>query len=184
MTSQSPFLHALPVWPASSSGQMNRWVSFHTGVELPRRARCTLRLAAAQAYRVWANGVFAGRGPARAGHGCARIDEWPLAADATGGLEVIIEVMGYGVPTFCSTLEPEFLCAELIDGKKAFAWTAVHGGGFKAEHRRERVRKVERYSYQRSFVEAYRFGADGITWQMPGYEPNKGLALWRVGQGR
>lgn len=159
---------------------MNRWVSFHTRVERPRRARCTLRLAAAQAYRVWANGVFAGRGPARAGHGDARIDEWPLAADGTGSLEVVIEVMGYGVPTFCSTLEPAFLCAELVAGKKALAWTAGRGGGFKAELRRERVQQVERYSYQRPFVEAYRFGADGITWQMPGYEPRKPLALTRV----
>lgn len=170
----------MPVWPASLSGQMNRWVSFHIRVELPRRARCTLRVAAAQAYRVWANGVFSGRGPARTGHGCARIDEWPLAADATGGLEVIIEVMSYGVPTFCTTREPEFLCAELFAGKKVLAWTAVRGGGFKAEHRRERVQRVERYSYQRPFVEAYRFGADGITWQMPGYEPKKPLALARV----
>ncbi|MBK8856282.1 MAG: hypothetical protein IPN11_00930 [Opitutaceae bacterium] len=103
-----------------------------------------------------------------------------MAADATGGLEVIIEVMGYGVPTFCSTLEPEFLCAELIAGKKALAWTAVRGGGFKAEQRRERVQRVERYSYQRPFVEAYHFGADGLTWQLPGYEPGKPLALARV----
>lgn len=180
MTSQPSFLHATPVWPDSLSGHMNRWVSFHTRVERPRRARCTLRLAAAQAYRVWANGVFAGRGPARAGHGCARIDEWPLAADGTGSLEVVIEVMGYGVPTFCSTLEPAFLCAELVAGKKALAWTAGRGGGFKAELRRERVQQVERYSYQRPFVEAYRFGADGITWQMPGYEPRQPLALTRV----
>jgi alpha-L-rhamnosidase len=180
MTSHSLFLHAMPVWPASLSGQVNLWVSFHARVELPRRARCTLRLAAAQAYRVWANGVFAGRGPARAGHGCARIDEWPLVADATGGLEVVIEVMSYGVPTFCTTLEPEFLCAELIAGKKACAWTEVRGGGFKAEHRRERVQKIERYSYQRPFVEAYRFGPEGITWQMPGYVPAKPLALARV----
>ncbi len=180
MTSQPSFRDATPVWPDSLSGQMNLWVSFHTRVELPRQARCTLRLAAAQAYRVWANGVFAGRGPARSGHGCARIDEWPLAADASGSLEVIIEVMSYGVPTFCSTLEPAFICAELNAGKKTLAWTAVRGGGFKAEQRRERVQKVERYSFQRPFVEAYRFGADGITWQMPGYEPKQPLALARV----
>ncbi len=179
--SQSPsFVRAVPVWSATLAGQMNIWLSFHARVELSRGVRATLRIAGAQAWRVWANGELAARGPARTAHGHARVDEWPLTGDVSGVMELVIEVMGYGVPTFCSTHEPAFLCAELAAGKKVLAWTAPRGGGFTAEHRRERVQQVERYSYQRPFVETYRFGVHGAIWQLPAYNPVKPHALARV----
>ena len=180
MKSYQPFAQAFPVWPAKLAGRMNTWVSFHARVELAGRRGATLRIAAAQAYRVWVNGALAGRGPARAAHGFARVDEWPVAADAKGGLRVLIEVMGYGVGTFCSTHEPAFCCAEVVVGKKAVAWTAPRGGGFTAEQRTERVQRVERYSYQRAFVEAYKISAAGLTWNEPGFVPARPLTLARV----
>lgn len=180
MSHPASFTQALPVWPAALAGTMNCWVSFHAAVELTRAARATLRIAAAQAYRVWVNGRFLGRGPARTAHGFARIDAWPLPADRRGRLELVIEVMGYGVPTFCSTCEPPFLCAEVVAGRRVLAWTAPRAGGFAAERRVERVQKVERYSYQRAFVEAYRFGAEGLAWLQPGYGPRRPLALGRA----
>lgn len=179
MKSYRPFARALSVWPAQLAGRMNTWVSFHARVELSS-SRATLRVAAAQAYRVWANGVVIGRGPARTAHRHARVDEWPVSADATGLLRLVLEVMEYGVPTFCSTNEPAFCCAEVVQGKKVVAWTAPRDGGFMAEHRKERVQKVERFSYQRAFAEAYRFGAAGLTWREPGYAPKRLLPLARV----
>jgi len=179
MTPHRPFARALPVWPQRLTGRPNTWMSFHAGVKLAAGRSATLRIAAAQAYRVWVNGQFAGRGPARTAHGHARVDEWPVQAGAAGELGVVIEVMGYGIPTFCSTHEPAFLCAELVAGRRPVAWTAPRGGGFLAEHRRERVQRVERYSYQRAFVEAYRLGL-GQAWREPGYVPARPAALARV----
>jgi alpha-L-rhamnosidase len=179
--SKSPsFTQAVPVWSAALAGDMNIWLSFHARVALAPKAAATLRIAGAQAWRVLANGQFAARGPARTAHGHARVDEWTLTGDASGVLELVIEVMGYGVPTFCSTHEPAFLCAELVSGKKVLAATAVRGGGFTAEHRSERVQQVERYSYQRAFVEGYRLGAQGLVWQSPGYDPIRPHPLARV----
>ena len=133
-TAFRPFRRAVPVWSSALAGQMNCWLSFHTRVQLAPGARGGLRLAAAQAYRIWANGRFAGRGPARTAHGYARVDEWPVQADETGRLELIIEVMGYGVPTFCSTHEPAFLCAELVAGNEVVAWTAAHVAAYVQAH--------------------------------------------------
>jgi alpha-L-rhamnosidase len=180
MTPYRPFARALPVWPQKFARRMNTWISFHAAVRLPAGRPATLRIAAAQAWRVWVNGRLAGRGPARTAHGHARVDEWTVSADATGALAVVIEVMGYNVPTFCSTDEPPFLCAELVAGKKLLAWTAPAAGGFTAEHRTERVQQVERYSYQRAFVEAYRLSAYGVTWGEPGYIPVRPIAVARV----
>ncbi len=179
--SKSPsFTQAVPVWSASLAKQMNIWLSFHARVALAPKATATLRIAGAQAWRVLANGQLIARGPARTAHGHARVDEWAVKGNASGVTEFVIEVMGYGVPTFCSTFEPAFLCAELVVGKKALLWTAPKGGGFTAEHRGERVQNVERYSYQRAFVEGYRIEKIGQFWQAPGYSPAKPHALARV----
>lgn len=171
---------AIPVWPAALAGAMNTWISFHARVEFGPKAHGMLRVAAAQAYRVWVDGKLRGRGPARTAHGFARVDEWPVNGEAPGMKEVVIEVMGYGVPTFCSTHEPAFLCAELVWDGKAVVWTAATGGGFAAELRRERMQKAERFSYQRAFVECYRVGQRGFPWQRPDYRPSRPLKLARV----
>lgn len=180
MTAPAFFSRAVPVWSAALAGRMNITLSFHARLEFKPGRSATLRVAAAQAYRVWANGELLGRGPARTAHGHARVDEWPIVGEVSGVLELVIEVAGYGVPTFCSTFEPAFLCAELVSGKKVLAWTAPQGGGFAAEHRRERVQKVERYSYQRAFVEAWRLGRHGAIWLLPAYNPAKPERLARV----
>jgi alpha-L-rhamnosidase len=184
MKSSRAFSRALPVWPKKLTGRMNIWVSFHALVTMPKGEGGVLRVAAAQAYRVWVNGRLAGRGPARTAHHHARVDEWAVWGDPNGALRVIIEVMAYGVPTFCSTDEPAFCCAELVTGGKALVWTAPRGGGFAAEHRAERVQKVERYSYQRAFLEAYRFDPRGLAWLEPGYSPARSLAIARVAHRR
>jgi len=180
MTPLRPFSRAVPVWPGRLAGRMNVWVSFHAALKLPGGGEGLLRLAAAQACRVWVNGELAARGPARAAHGHARVDQWPVQADGGGGLAVVIEVMGYGVPTFCSTDEPAFCCAEIVVEGRPVAWTAPRGGGFTAELRPERVQRAERYSYQRAFVEAYRIGPGGLSWRRPGYTPVWPVAVARV----
>lgn len=181
----SLFSRAVPIWSGALGGQMNICLSFHAQVELAGHARSVLRMAAAQAYRVWADGKVIGRGPARTAHGYARVDEWPVVGGFSGKVKLVIEVVGYGVPTFCSTNEPAFLCAEIIERQESLAWTAPGGaGGFTAEHRKERLQKTERFSYQRAFVECYRFGRLGCAWLQPDYFPQKPLPLVRVSHRR
>lgn len=180
MISPTAFTQAQPVWPRGLAGQMNTWVSWHAHVELKAGARATLRLAAATMYRLWVNGAMVGHGPARTGHRHARIDEYTLIVPVNGVMEVVIEVSDYGVPNFAATHEPAFCCAELVVGKKVLAHTTARGGSFIAERRAERVQRSERYSYQRGFSEAYRFGDKGVFWLTPGYVPTQPLALARV----
>jgi alpha-L-rhamnosidase len=150
MSKPTRFHRATPVWSEKLAGQMNILVSFHACLKFIPARRGLLRVAAAQAYRVWANGDLIGRGPARTAHGFARVDEWAVKHSGSEALELVIEVMGYGVPTFCTTAEPAFLCAELVFGRKVLAWTATRGGGFTAERRHEYMQKAERFSYQRA----------------------------------
>jgi alpha-L-rhamnosidase len=176
------FLRARPVWATAAAKPPNLWLSFHASVELSPGAPGVLHIAAAQAYRAWVDGVRVGHGPARAAHGHARVDVWPLPPTRRATREIVIEVLHHGVPTFCTTEEPPFLCAELrVEGRAVLWTTPTSPESFVAEHRRERIRRVERYSYQRDFVEAYRLGPYGFDWLAPGYRPRRPLALAAAG---
>ena len=144
------FLSALPIWPENRALEKNLFVEFRTVIDGP----ATLRLTASSLYRVFVNGEFAAHGPARAGHGFYRVDEWPLRP---GRNEVTIEVAGYNVNSFYLLDQPAFLQAEIVTGDKVLA--ATGGTGFKASIRHERVQKVARYSYQRPFTEVWRLPA-------------------------
>ena len=64
---------------------------------------------------------------------------------------------------------PSFLQAEVVAGGKVLASTDGNGASFTATILKERVQKVQRYSFQRPFSEVYRLA--------PGYD------RWRSGPG-
>lgn len=178
------FKRAAAVWPAGLAGEMNVRVSFHARLEGRRDSLLVTRVAAASAYRVWIDGRFVAHGPARAAHGYARVDEWKVRLERTGAIDVVIEVTDYGVPTFCEAKGDAFLQAEVETAGKVVVWTDAARGGFLAEHRAEVVQRVERYSYQRAFCEAYRLGPEGFAWLKPGYAPTPTIALRRIARPR
>lgn len=180
VTTSPSFSRAQPVWAPAYAGQMNVWLSFHARLDLAPSTPFQVRIAAGAVYRLWVNGEYVGNGPARTAHGFARIDEWNVETNLRGRAVVVIEVSDYGVGTFCATDEPAFCCAELVVNGKVSAWTAPRGGGFAAERRRERVQRIERFSFQRAFCEAYRLGVGGETWRESDYAPARPEKLARV----
>lgn len=113
-----------------------------------------LRVATSGLYRATGDGRFLGYGPARAGHGHFRIDEWPLKDIAGDGKHVIgIEVAASLASSYYMIKQPAFLQAEIVSGDKVLAATR----DFVAiDLHPVVVRKVPRYSYQRTFIEAFR----------------------------
>jgi|GEM_PF-6292242 len=184
MMSSQFFQRALPVWPAGGSGAMNVRVSFHARIAGRRGLRLTIRIAAASAYRLWVDGRFSGQGPARAPHGHARVDVWNAGMRRNGPVDVVIEVVDYGVPTFCEARGPAFCQAEVEAAGEVLAWTEGAAGGFVAEWRPEVVQRIERYSYQRAFCEGYRLGTEGLAWLQPGYEPARPARLRALARSR
>ena len=85
-----------------------------------------------------------------------------------------IEVAGYNINTFYTIDQPSFLQAEAtVNGK-----VVLHTGDndqFEATEIRERLQKVERYSYQRPFTEYYRLEEGYDRWRS-----DKGQALKKV----
>lgn len=145
------FLKAKPIWKKGESEWMNSIVLFR--LEFPKKENVRLRLTACNEYRATLNGALVGYGPARASHGYSRVDEYALDASRDKNV-LLIEAAAYNTKTFDTLFEPGFLIAELSEGDEIFAYT---GRDFLVRRYEERLRKVDRYSFQRAFIEAYDF---------------------------
>ena len=153
------FRAAKPVWAAGKELEKNYFLAFTASVPA---GDGTLILTGSTAYNVYVNGEFRAYGPARAGKGWYRVDQLPVKLDRPENF-VCIEVAGYNVNNFEYIDAPSFLQAELIVGGEIAAATGV--GGFTAVHMAYKEQKVQRYSFQRPFVEYYHIGPDTLSYR-------------------
>lgn len=152
------FNKAVPVWKKGESTVMNQTVDLIASV-CSRNA--TLRLTGSTIYQVFVNGVICAHGPARAAHGYFKVDEIPLDGFLTDGADqLLIRICGYNVNCFAYTDQPSFICAELCENGKITAYTGEECVGFSAYQYVDRITKTQRFSFQRGFGEAYRFGIE------------------------
>ena len=115
---------------------------------LPAPARGTLRLACASCAQVFADGQLVAFAPMRAAHGYARVSEYTLPPFSS----LVILAAGYNINSFWLPLARPFCAAELVCGGK----TATLAD-FACVRADDRLQKVQRYSYQRCFIEDYVF---------------------------
>ncbi len=163
----STFQSARPVWLAGRESEMNLAVGFRA--EIPRQATdsVVLKVACSTVYRAWLNNQFLAYGPARGPHGYYRIDALPLPGLLSDERNVLaIEVVGFNVNSYDTLDQPAFLQAEVVaDGDKVLASTAGQGHLFRARLVPDRVQKVQRYSFQRPFIEVYRLAPGFDAWR-------------------
>ncbi len=161
------FQSAKPVWLEGRETEMNVLAGFRAVIEPPPNGRVVLRLTASTIYRVKANGQFVGHGPARGPRGFYRVDEWDLRPHLEPGRNVVsIEVAGYNANSYYVFDQPSFVQAEILADCTVLASTAGEGSPFEAAALSERVQKVQRYSFQRPFSEAYRLTSGFDRWQV------------------
>jgi len=160
------FTASQPIWPAGLEKQMNCSVGFRSGFSAPPQGEVVLRLAASSVYRVFLNGEFLGYGPARGPHGFHRVDEWRLRPRLQPGENYLsIEVTAYNVNSYYLADQPGFLQAEVVAEGKVLASTAGKGHRFTAQLLTSRVRNVQRYSFQRPFIEMYHLEPKSDDWR-------------------
>lgn len=139
------FQKAIPVWVEQA---LNTHLIFHAEAELS--APGTLRLTAADFYKLYINGEMVGFGPARTALGYARVDEYPLPA---GKSIITAEVAGYRCRSLSTCFQDSFFIAEVTVEGTPVLYT---GRDFDCYRNLKRVQKAERYSVQRHFGEVYR----------------------------
>ncbi len=112
----------------------------------------TLRVAAAAAFKVFINGTFVCAGPKRVAAGFAALDVLTLPA---GELDVCVEAVHYGIPSFEYVSQPPFLALEIEEAGRIIATVF----DFFCRRNPARVQRVERYSCQRNFLECYDYSS-------------------------
>lgn len=164
-TEKSKFEKALPIWAEGRETEMNLNLGFRAVFQAEKNQEYKLKITGSTLYRAFLNGEFLGYGPARSAHGYFRVDEYDLSKQLTNGENVIaIEVAGYNVNTYYTIDQPSFLQAELSTGKQIILATGTKPD-FEAFEIKERLQKVERYSFQRPFTEYYRLKNDFDKWK-------------------
>jgi len=165
------FRSARPVWPRGRQRQMNLFVGFRAVFNRPKSGKAVLRITGSSVYRVYLNGSFIGYGPARGPHGYWRVDEWPLNNISSGQNVVAIEVAGYNVNSYYLLDQPSFIQAEVVADGRVLASTGAETAGFEACILQERLQKVQRYSFQRPFIEYYRLKPGYDRWRRDASAP-------------
>jgi len=162
-SSEAPkFVNAIPVWAKGRAEEMNVTLAFAAVVNCDKDAvqGAILRSTGSTIMRVNVNNQYVGYGPARGPHGWFRIDEWDLSKSLKPGVNVVvIEVAGYNSNSYYLLDQPSFLQAEIVDGfGVVLAATSIQDGAtsFQAfDMTGVRVQKVQRFSFQRPFIEVY-----------------------------
>lgn len=149
---KSLFLSAKPIWVKDKEKEVNCRVQFKAVCE--KAANAYIHIATSGVYQLWINGKFVSYGPARAGKNHFRMENIDISAYLTNEKNtVVIEVAGYYCSNFYIMQQDSFLQAEIISEDKVLTAT---GYDFSARINPNYVRKIQRYSYQRTFAEAYK----------------------------
>lgn len=136
------FQKAIAIWHDAG---LNTHLIFRAVGDFSGAALC---VAAADFYKVYADGVFVGFGPARTAKGYARVDEYTLLDCRV----ITIEVAGYGCSSLSTVRQQSFCCAEV---RRDGAVLAATGFDFACSRNLQRRQKAERFSLQRHFGEVY-----------------------------
>lgn len=157
------FQQAKPIWPAGREGEMNLLVGF--AASIPYEAGdVVMHIAASTLYRVHVNGRFCAFGPARGPHGYFRVDQLDLTPLLVPGQNrVVIEVTGANINSYWTLNQKAFLQAELRNETTTIASTG--STQFECVILSQRLQKVQRYSFQRTFSEAYRLNSENAQWR-------------------
>ncbi len=158
------FRAATPVWEKGTAKVMNRIVCFVATLPATDKP-VTLSAAASCAFVLTVNGVYVAHGPARCCHGYFRVDEYDLSKYLTKDVNTVaLRVASYNVNAFSYLNQPGFLCAEIDVGGEIVAATGKDG--FVAYPVVERINKVQRYSFQRTFVETYKLSDGAFDYEI------------------
>lgn len=164
-TDEGMMNQSAPVWAEGREKEMNLTLGFRGVFTAGNNSHILLRIAASTVYRVYLNGEFIGSGPARAGHGFFRVDQYDVTNRVKKGVNVLaVEVAGYNVNSYYTTDQPSFLQAEVSLNGKVILCTGDNDH-FESFEIKERLQKVERYSFQRPFTEYYRMKEGYDLWR-------------------
>lgn len=163
---QEFFFAAKPVWLEGRETEMNVFAGFRAPFYYHGEGEVQVRIAAATLYRMFVNGQFIGHGPARGPHGWFRVDTWEISKYLVSGDNVVaLEVAGYNSNSYYVLDQPSFIQFEVTSKAGVVCASGTEFGSFEGFPLTYRLQKVQRYSFQRPFIEAYVIQPDYDVWR-------------------
>ena len=148
------FASSSPIWIDGKEKEINHRVQFKTVLKAKFEKNYIINIATSWVYQLWVNGKFVSFGPARAGRNNFRLDEIDISGYLSGeNNAIVIEVANYNVNSFVLVNQSPFIQAEIFEDNISVLWTGKH---FTARINPFYIQKMQRYSFQRPMVEAYR----------------------------
>ncbi|MDP4152794.1 MAG: hypothetical protein Q8865_05035 [Bacillota bacterium] len=142
-----------PAWAKGFTRVMNVMTGFRAVVG---QGKTTVSIATSSIYRLLVNGKFAAHGPAVTAHDYYRVDEIDITEYLTKEKNVVvIESVANNVNSFYVLDACPFIQAELVQNEDLLFATGSNRP-FTLFTISERVQKVQKYTFQRTFTEVYR----------------------------
>lgn len=143
------FIQSRPIWAKGRGEELNLFLEFV--IPVPEGGE-TVRLTASTAYHLYGDEALIAYGPARAGDGHFRVDEWKVRGVKT--LRAL--VAGYYTSCFQYTLYPSFLNLEILNAKGEVLFATGRDAVVCREYA-PRVRFTDKMARQRMYTEVYDF---------------------------
>lgn len=143
------FSRSKPIWAKDRSRELNLFLEFL--ISVPAGSE-TVRLTASTAYHLYGDEMLIAYGPARAGDGHFRVDEWKVRGAST--LRVL--VAGYYTSCFQYALYPSFLNLEILNSSGEVLFATGRDAVLCREYA-PRVRFTDKMARQRVYTEVYDF---------------------------
>lgn len=142
------------IWAKQLREEMNVCLVF--GLNAKIEGKTELRLSSNVCFRLSADGEMIGYGPRRKAHGRAAVNVYDLSAYRGRTIRIEAELVSYRVTNFYIVDQPPFFAAELVSEGKVVA----DSFDFEAYRNLSKLQKVQRFSYQRGFIEAYKIDGE------------------------
>ncbi len=147
------FIKAKPVWIENREHEVNCRAQFKA--VCPKKNNARIHIATSGIYQLYINGNFVSYGPARAGKNHFRMENIDISSFLTINKNiVVIEVAGYFCSSFYLMKQNSFIQAEVVSDESVLV---ASGFDFTARINPYYIQRIQRYSYQRTFAEAYRY---------------------------
>jgi len=161
------FIEARPVWAAGAQLEENLTIGLHAVIDIDEVDNAVFSITASSCYKAYINGEFIGFGPSIAAHGFFRVDRYDLAQNLKQGKNVLsIVASGYNVDSYYIPNQSSFVQAELLVDGQVLATTlpSESDNTFTFIASGQRKAEVEKYSFQRTFMEQYRLNPGYNDW--------------------
>lgn len=139
------------IWGKNLRNEKNLTLAFITKIE--KKQQLKMKLHALNAYRVMINGQFVFYGPIRTAHDYIRLAEIDLDNYCTKSINtIVVEVVANNVNNFYYNDELPYFACEILEKDNIMVTTA----DFSSYLVSDRIQKTQRFSFQRTFTEAYK----------------------------